>query len=161
MVESGEPTLTHRYTHIQTKTLTVQRPSHTCVWVKACWQSVCLSQYLGHMLHFRLLPGHSSFSCCPLLPINLLILFFFLTLLPFSLRNKGHPINFHSSPSPCQCHPSKEPQKQTKGPKKVKLLIWCQLQLERREQKSSSREIERRERRKETESERFVSRRWS
>lgn len=110
---------TQTHTHIQTKTLKVQRPSHTCVWSKACWQSVCLSQYLGHMLHFRLLPGHSSFSCRPLLPINLSILFFSPSLFfPFLSETRDTPSIFIVLPCPANAIRAKNRKNRQKDRKK-------------------------------------------
>lgn len=84
-------------------------------WVKACWQSVCVCLSMEAVTLLCSFP-----SCLSPTPLNLSVLFppVFLTLLPFSLRNKRHSINFHTSPSPRQCHLSKEPQRDKRTKKK-------------------------------------------
>lgn len=116
---------------------------HACVWMKACSQSVFVLVWRLYIstntwenaavtsrpscLHCLSPPQSSSFYYLPVF----LSLFF-----PFSLRNKGHSINFHSSPSPCQCiwAKNRKTDKRTKTKKKLKLLIWCQRQLEEQEE---------------------------
>lgn len=98
--------------------------------VKAYWQSVCLSQYVGHTLYFI------QCSCDTPLLISLAAFFPFLSqpvrfpisssfsliLLPFSLIHKGQSINFHSSLSPRQCHRSKKPQTDKRTKKIIDLM---------------------------------------
>lgn len=106
----------HSHTNIQTKTLTVYRSFHTSARVKACRQSVFVLVSKLHVTFQTMMPGRSSFSCC-----SLLLVYFFHPHSSF-LRNKGHSINFHSSPVPWQCHPSKEPQTDKRTQKKGAII---------------------------------------
>lgn len=88
-----------------------------------------------------LLSLSSLYLClCPLCPTsNLYFLWFVLPIFVFSLGNKRHSIGFHTfQPMPLeQVNINRQ-----KDKKKVKLLIWCQRQLEQKELRSSRKERE-------------------
>lgn len=118
---------TTQHTHIQEENLYTS--------MKA--SSVCLSQYLGQMLVIR--------ECCwdtyplvvvPSFPSTFLSYFSHSSSL-FSEKKMDIPSIFIVT---YQRHPGKEQRtdKRTKRKKKEKLLIWCQLQLEPKKQRSST-----------------------